>query len=84
MSGRRRGRTNARVAAGLRPPVGMCRYRELVSELLPNVDALVEALAGESPALQDARALAEAAREAATEVALEAALTQVAATWRRC
>jgi hypothetical protein len=55
-----------------------------MSELLPNVDALIADLTEESQASQDARALADAAREATTEVALDAALAGVVAAWRRC
>jgi hypothetical protein len=55
-----------------------------VSELLPNLDALIAELTGVSQASQNARALAEAAREAATEVELDAALGAVAAAWLRC
>jgi hypothetical protein len=60
------------------------RYRALVSELLPNVDALIAKLASETPAVQDARALAEAARGAATEDELDEALAAVVARWLRC
>lgn len=55
-----------------------------VSELLPNLDALLDSLNGEGPAVQDARELAAVGQEAATEDALHAALADVLATWRRC
>lgn len=66
------------------PFAGPRRYGALVSELLPNLDALIAELTKESQASQDARALATVAREAATEVALDAALAGVVAAWRRC
>jgi hypothetical protein len=56
---------------------------QVVSELLPNLDALRAGLTGDSPAVQDARALAEAAQAAGTEGELHAALTEVVTTWRR-
>ncbi len=55
----------------------------VVTELLPNLDALRAGLTGDSQAVQDARALAEAVQAAATERELHAALTDVVTTWRR-
>jgi hypothetical protein len=55
----------------------------VVTELLPNLDALRAGLKGDSQAVQDARALAEAAQAAVTEEELQAALTDVVTTWRR-
>ncbi len=60
------------------------RYGALVSELLPNADALLAELASETLAVQDARALAEAARGASAEHELDEAIAAVVATWRRC
>lgn len=49
-----------------------------MSELLPNLDALLTHLAGE----RDARTLAEAVVAATTEDDLDRALDAVIATWR--
>lgn len=56
---------------------------QVVTELLPNLDALRAGLTGDSPAVQDARALAEAGQAAGTENELHAALTDLVTTWRR-
>lgn len=55
----------------------------LVTELLPNLETLLDELTGDRPAVRDARALAEAARVASTEQELDAALDEVVAAWRR-
>ncbi|WP_201358651.1 hypothetical protein [Mycobacterium paraintracellulare] len=54
-----------------------------MSDLLPNLGALLEQLAGESEVRRDARALAEAVAEVDTEQALDAALDSVMASWRQ-
>lgn len=52
-----------------------------MSDLLPNLDALLAKLIGDSPAVRDAHALAEAAAHAETEDELDAALDVVIAEW---
>lgn len=54
-----------------------------MSDLLPNLDALLEKLVGESPAVCDARMLAEAVARVGTEEELDAALDAIIAEWRR-
>jgi hypothetical protein len=54
-----------------------------VSDLLPNLDALLQQLIGESAGWRDARALAEAVAQCDTRDALDAALDTVIAAWRR-
>lgn len=54
-----------------------------VSDLLPNLDSLLEQLAGEAAGRRDARALVEAAARVDTEEDLDAAINDVIATWRR-
>lgn len=54
-----------------------------VSELLPNLESLIDELSGVSAGMQDARRLAEAARGAASEEALDQALANVVEEWRR-
>ncbi|WP_217160797.1 hypothetical protein [[Mycobacterium] fortunisiensis] len=54
-----------------------------MSDLLPNLGALLEKLVGEAPAVSDARALAEAVVEADTDADLDAALDAVVAVWRQ-
>jgi hypothetical protein len=59
------------------------RYAAPVSDLLPNLDALLQRLAGESAGRRDARLLAEAVAEASTVDVLDAALDAVIAAWRQ-
>lgn len=54
-----------------------------MSDLLPNLDALLEQLGGDAPAARDARALAEAGVTAGAEADLDAALDAVISHWRR-
>jgi len=54
-----------------------------VSELLPNLDALLAQLTGATAGPRDARALAQAVADAATEEDLDHALDAVIATWRQ-
>lgn len=54
-----------------------------MSDLLPNLDALLEKLGGDSPAVCDARALAEAVVTVGTEDDIDAALDAVISHWRR-
>jgi hypothetical protein len=54
-----------------------------VSDLLPNLDALKEHLAGDVAGRRDALVLADAVAHAATEEDLDAALEAVIATWRQ-
>lgn len=53
-----------------------------MSDLLPNLHALLEKLAGDSPAAHDARALATAAAEAKSEEEVDAALDATISQWR--
>ena len=53
-----------------------------MSELLPNLDALLAQLTGTAAGPRDARALAEAVAEAATDDDLDRALDAVISTWR--
>jgi hypothetical protein len=53
-----------------------------VSELIPNLDALLGELTDTSVGGQDARLLAEAARSAKDVDALDAALAALAESWR--
>ncbi len=59
------------------------RYAAGVSDLLPNLNSLLEQLTGETAGRRDARALAEAAASVCTEQELDAAMGDVIATWRR-
>jgi hypothetical protein len=61
----------------------MGRYAAPVSDLLPNLDALIDELPGSTPGTKDARALAEAVTVASTIEELDQALSRVAATWRQ-
>ncbi len=54
-----------------------------MSELLPNLDALLAQLTGETASQRDARALAEAAAHVDTDDELDRALDVLIATWRR-
>lgn len=54
-----------------------------MSELLPNLDALLAHLAGDTAGARDARTLAEAVTEATTEDDLDQALDAVIAIWRK-
>lgn len=54
-----------------------------VSELLPNLDALLAQLTGTTAGPRDARALAEAVADAATDDDVDRALDAVIATWRQ-
>ena len=54
-----------------------------MSELLPNLEALLEKLCGDTPAARDARALAEAVVQVGTEDDLDAALDSVISIWRQ-
>jgi hypothetical protein len=54
-----------------------------MSELLPNLDALLAQLTGTTAGPRDARALAEAVAEAATDAEVDRALDKVIATWRQ-
>ncbi|WP_428338668.1 hypothetical protein [Mycobacterium sp.] len=53
-----------------------------MSELLPNLDALLTHLVGDTGGARDARTLAEAVAESTTEDDLDQALDAVIATWR--
>jgi hypothetical protein len=55
-----------------------------MSEMLPNIDALLAELASDTPVMRDARALAEVARGASSPDELDAAIAAVVAAWRRC
>lgn len=54
-----------------------------MSDLLPNLNALLEKLVGDGPAVRDARALAEAVAHAATELELDTALDAIVSEWRQ-
>ena len=54
-----------------------------VSDLLPNLDALKEQLAGEAAGRRDALVLAETVAHIATEEDLDKALDTVIASWRQ-
>jgi hypothetical protein len=54
-----------------------------VSNLLPNLDALIDELSGAGAATQDARVLAEEAKTASTVDDLDEAFGRVADGWRR-
>lgn len=52
-----------------------------MSDLLPNLDALLEQLTGDAGGKRDARALAEAVAGASTEEELDRAIDAVITTW---
>lgn len=54
-----------------------------MSNLLPNLNALLEKLAGDGPTVCDARVLAEAVAHAETEEELDAALDAIVSEWRQ-
>lgn len=54
-----------------------------MSDLLPNLDALLAQLTGTTAGPRDARALAEAVAQASTDDELDNALDAVIATWRK-
>ncbi|MGV0781408.1 hypothetical protein [Mycolicibacterium sp. XJ775] len=54
-----------------------------MSDLLPNLNALLEKLAGDGTAACDARALAEAVVHSETEEDLDSALDAVISDWRQ-
>ncbi|MDN4517112.1 hypothetical protein QYF68_04645 [Mycolicibacterium austroafricanum] len=54
-----------------------------MSDLLPNLDALLAQLTGTTAGPRDARALAEAVAEATTDDELDRALDAVIAIWRQ-
>ena len=54
-----------------------------VSDLLPNLDALLQQLVGDAAGVRDARALTEVVARAQTEGDLDAALDTVIAMWRQ-
>jgi 2-polyprenyl-6-methoxyphenol hydroxylase-like FAD-dependent oxidoreductase len=54
-----------------------------MSDLLPNLDALLAQLTGATAGPRDARALAEAVAEARTDEDIDDALDAVIATWRK-
>jgi hypothetical protein len=53
-----------------------------VSDLLPNLPALLEKLAGDSPAVHDAQALTKAVADAESEEEIDAALNATISQWR--
>ncbi len=53
-----------------------------MSDLLPNLHALLEKLAGDSPAAHDARALAKAVADAESEEEIDAVLDATISQWR--
>ncbi len=60
------------------------RYAPIpMSDLLPNLDALLAQLTGTTAGPRDARALAESVAEATTDADLDEALDAVIATWRQ-
>ncbi len=54
-----------------------------VSDLLPNLDALLKQLSGDAAGQRDARALAEAVAQAGSEEDVDTALDAVIAKWRQ-
>lgn len=55
----------------------------LMSDLLPNLDALLAHLTGSTTGTHDARTLAESVAAAATEDDLDFALDAVISSWRQ-
>ncbi len=62
---------------------GESRILHPVSELLPNLEALLNQLTGTTAGTHDARTLAEAVAGAATDDDLDRALDAVITTWRQ-
>ncbi|WP_173009881.1 hypothetical protein [Mycolicibacterium sp. P9-64] len=54
-----------------------------MSDLLPNLNALLERLVGDGQAVRDARTLAEAVAHVETEGELDAALHVIVSEWRQ-
>lgn len=59
----------------------VARLSTLMSDLLPNLDALLAQLTGTAAGPRDARVLAEAVADASTEEELDRAIDAVIATW---
>jgi hypothetical protein len=63
--------------------MSLARYDVTVSDLLPNLDVLLDELSGSGPAIRDAWQLAEAVAVAASVEELDQELLAAIASWRK-